>query len=297
MPELSIVIPSFDTASMTLGCCRGVLGSMPDDAELIVVDDGSADGTAELLGREAPQARVIRLPSNRGFAAAANCGVGEARGRIILLLNSDAMVEAASLAAIVVAFNRDPALGVAGARLLNADGTPQWSGGATPTLPWMIGVVSGAGHLARLFRGRGNGRRQVDWVSGAAMAFRSEVWKDAGPLDERFLFYCQDIDFCLRARQGGWQVAIVEEARVTHGLGGTVAPDDPLGHDPERLWCDLLTWGRLHYGAAWGAVARVTLVAAACMRIAGRVIRRPFRHDATTATLRRALRRLVQSDS
>jgi GT2 family glycosyltransferase len=296
MAELSIVIPTFDTASMTLGCCRAVLTSMPADSEIIVVDDGSSDGTAELLRREVPQARVIQLPSNRGFSAAANWGVGAAGGRIILLLNSDAMVEAASLGALVAAFDRDPALGVAGARLVNLDGTPQWSGGTTPTLPWIIGVVSGAGPLARFFRAPGNATRRIDWVSGAAMAFRSEVWKDAGPLDERFLFYCQDIEFSLRAREAGWEVRIVDESRITHGLGRTVAPHS-LGHDPELLWSDLLSWGRSHYGAAWGMAARLMLIAAAAMRIAGRMIRRPLRRDATTLILRRALRRLLQSNS
>ena len=118
------------------------------------------------------------METNRGFAVAANAGVAAARGEVILLLNSDAIVEADALRAIVAAFENEPRLGVAGARLLNEDGTPQWSGGATPTLPWMIGVVSGAGHLARLFRRRGgNHVRKVDWVSGAALAFRRGVWE------------------------------------------------------------------------------------------------------------------------
>src|SRR5437016_7282092 len=97
MPDLSVVIPSFDTASMTLRCCRAVLASMPDGSEVIVADDGSTDGTGALLAREASVVRVVRLEANRGFAAAANRGVAVARGRIILLLNSDAIVEADAL--------------------------------------------------------------------------------------------------------------------------------------------------------------------------------------------------------
>src|SRR5258706_13623282 len=194
MPDLSVVIPTFNTASMTLRCCRAVLASMPASSEVIVADDGSTDGTAELLAAEAPGVKIVRLEENRGFAAAANRGVAAAQGRIVLLLNSDAIVQESALRAILAAFD-DPRLGVAGARLLDEDGTPQWSGGAAPTLPWMIGVVSGAGHLAR--RVRRDGPRRIDWVSGAAMAFRREVWEAAGPLSERFRFYCQDIDFCL----------------------------------------------------------------------------------------------------
>ena len=291
MKSLSIVIPSYDTAAMTSRCCRAVLSSMPAGSEVIVADDGSTDGTATVLAREVPDVRVVRLESNRGFAAAANRGVAQARGEIILLLNSDAMVQPGALAAIVGAFGEEATLGVAGARLLDEDGTPQWSGGRTPTLPWMIGVVSGAGRLAGLLRrGSSGASRKVDWVSGAAIAFRRDVWRDAGPLNERFLFYCQDIDFCLRARRAGWEVRIVEEARVIHALGGTVARGNPLGHNPELLWPDLLTWGRSAYGRRWAFVARTALIAAAAARIAWRTLRR-----APTETMTRALRRLVRT--
>src|SRR5882672_2037249 len=155
MPQLSVVIPTFNTAPMTLRCCRAVLASLPPESEVIVADDGSTDGTAELLAREAPSVQVVRLETNRGFAPAANRGVAASRGNIILLLNSDAIVDTDALTALLDAFDADPKLGVAGARLFNPDRTPQWSGGAAPTLAWMIGVVSGAGHLARLIRRRG----------------------------------------------------------------------------------------------------------------------------------------------
>jgi len=296
---------------MTLRCCRAVLASMPPATEIIVADDGSTDGTAEILGREVPGVTVVRFESNRGFAPAANRGAGAAHCRIILLLNSDALVEVGALEAIVAAFDSDPTLGVAGARLVNEDGTPQWSGGRTPTLPWMIGVVSGAGRFAHFFRRR---HRQeclchidpaacrkhghsclcdVDWVSGAAMAIRREVWDAAGPLDERFRFYCQDIELCLRARKAGWRVAVVENARVVHAIGGTVAGKGALRHDPERLWPDLLDWGTAHYGRRWSAAARIALVSAAWMRVAWS---RMFRRDETPALIRGA-RALQSSDS
>ena len=291
MTALSIIIPTYNTASMTLRCCEAVLASLPESSEVIVVDDGSTDDTAELLGASPVEDRrfrlsnageyrtgpapvlhwkLVRLERNRGFAFAANCGVAEAKGRIVLVLNSDAIVERDSLRAIVAAFDTDEHLGVAGARLLNEDGTPQWSGGRTPTLLWMIGVVSGAGHLARRFRRKRATPGDVDWVSGAAMAFRAEVWK---PFTERYRFYCQDIDFCLRARSEGWSVRIIEEARVIHALGGTVSAGNPLHYDPEKLWPDLLTWGRAHYGRTWATFARATLIAVASLRIATR-----FRH-------------------
>src|SRR5580765_7302438 len=167
MPDLSVVIPSYNTASMTAGCCGAVLAEIPAGrfVEVIVADDGSTDGTAGALAEALPEVRVVRLETNRGFAPAANAGVEAARGRVILLLNSDAMVEAGALQALLAAFDGDPRLGVAGARLLNEDGSAQWSGGRTPTLPWMIGVVSGLGPLVRLVRRSGSAapRGEVDW--------------------------------------------------------------------------------------------------------------------------------------
>jgi hypothetical protein len=287
--DLSIVIPTFNTAQMTLRCCRAVLGSAPAESEVIVADDGSTDGTAELLARETLTVRVVRLESNRGFAPAANRGVAAARGRIILLLNSDTIVDADALSALLAAFDADTKLGVAGARLLNPDRTPQWSGGAAPTLPWMIGVVSGAGRLARLFRRGVRIQCDVDWVSGAAMAFRREVWTQAGPLDERFRFYCQDIEFCLRARDAGRRVAVIEEARVVHAIGGTVAADSALHHDPARLWPDLLTWGGARYGRRWMFAARIVLMLTAVLRIAVRTVRR--RHNAVFIRTLKAIRK------
>jgi GT2 family glycosyltransferase len=291
--ELSVVIPTFNTAQMTLRCCRAVLASLPPRSEVIVADDGSTDGTAELLARESPSVYVVPLESNGGFAPAANRGVAVATGGIILLLNSDAIVDADALGALTSAFNSDRTLGVAGARLLNPDGTPQWSGGAAPTLAWMIGVVSGAGHLAGLIRGRGaRVQRDVDWVSGAAMAFRREVWERAGPLDERFRFYCQDIELCLRARDAGWNVAVIEEARVVHEIGGTVAAESRLHHDPERLWPDLLTWGGRRYGRRWMFIARSVLMLTAVIRVTGRAM---LRRD--NAPFVRAMTALRHSDS
>jgi len=237
---LSVVIPTYNTAAMTLRCVQAVRASNP--FEVIVVDDGSSDETAQLL------APVIRLDTNHGFAFAANRGVAEAKGDIILLLNSDTIVETGALQAFINAFDRDEKLGVAGAQLLNEDGTPQWSGGPTPTLLWMIAVITG---LGRRFSRNEKKKSDVDWVSGAAMAFRREVWK---PLSERYRFYCQDIDFCLRARSEGWDVRILDDARVTHLLGATI------NASPELLWRDLLTWGRAHYGRAWGFFASAILL-------------------------------------
>jgi GT2 family glycosyltransferase len=285
---------------MTLACCRAALAAETPDSEVIVVDDGSTDGTCELLRAEVPEVQIVRLDINRRFSAAANAGVASAKGAIILLLNSDTRIDRDAPAKLLAAFADNAKLGVAGAQLIDADGAPQWSGGPQPTLLWMAVMVSGIARiLPRRKRTRGG---DVGWVSGAAMAFRREVWNDAGPFNETYRFYAQDLELCVRARTHGWRVRVVEDARVVHDGGATLrrARDvADLPHDPSLLWLDLLSWGRAHYGRGWAWAARGLMSVAAALRIIGRTLRELFlrgasRHASrsTTRVYAAALRQL-----
>lgn len=290
---LSIVIPTFNTAAMTLSCCRAAMAAAPD-AEILVADDASTDGTAELLRAEVPEIVTVRLETNRRFAGAANVGVAASTGRIVLLLNTDAVLDRTALEALLAAFREDEQLGIAGARLVHPDGTPQWSGGPLPTLLWLAVMVNGS---ARFFPRRRSPTREtasVAWVSGAAMAFRRETWEAAGPFRESYLFYAQDLEFCARAGAKGWGVRIVENARVVHGGGATMRrwrEVEELPHDPTLLWLDLMTWGRRHYGRTWAQLAFPVVCAAASLRIAMRRLLRSPRSgtEAYAAALRQLL--------
>jgi GT2 family glycosyltransferase len=251
---LSIVIPTYNTAALTQRCVRAALVAAPD-AEIVVVDDASTDHTASQLSTE-PRIHYLRREKNGGFAAAANDGVNAAKGEVILLLNSDAILDRAAPRHLLTAFASNPHLGVASPQLFDEDGTPQWTGGRKPTLPWIIGAVSGKGHWLRRVRRRSERQATVqDWVSGAAMALRRKVWEDAGPLREEYRFYCQDIDFCLDARAHGWTIAVVPEARVIHARGATVG----RARTSRLLREDLLLFGRRRYGKLWFWFARVVL--------------------------------------
>ena len=135
------------------------------------------------------------------------------------------------------------------------------------------------------------------------MAFRRAVWDDAGPLSEKYRFYAQDIEFCVRARDAGWTVQIVEDARVVHDGGATLRlwrGVADLPQDPTLLWLDLLTWGRKRHGRAWAASARVLMCVAAFIRIAARRARELLLHGdarrrarSTTALYVAALRELL----
>ena len=288
--SLSIVIPTHDTRDLVLRAVASVL-AQPESAtaELIVVDDGSADGTTEALAAAAPAARVLRSATPSGFTAAANRGLAAARGDLILLLNSDAELEGGALAALAAAFVAEPSLGIAGARLFYPTGEPQWSAGRAPSLLWLFGLASGLPALLHRWSGRRPGRghgevgdrdegTEVDWVSGAALALRRSVWEACGPLDESFRFYAQDLDFCWRARRRGFRVRVVPDFAVRHHHGATIGRQSgAAAHaQPELLWTDLLRWAGKARGPVWQRRAARALSAGAALRLAGRRLALPF---------------------
>ena len=277
-PTLSVVIPSHNTAGLTLACLASLAGGGVADLEVIVVDDGSTDGTAEAVAAQIPAARVLRRPAASGFSAAANAGLAAVGGEILLALNSDTEVQPGSLAILRRAFEDDPQLGIAGASLFNSDGSPQWSGGEEPGVSWFFALASGLPErLARLpgyrrlrpVSGTAAGGN-VAWVSGAAMAMRRAVWEAAGPFDLGYHFYAQDLDLCCAARRAGWKVEIVPGYEVLHHEGRTIAQRAGAAgsHHPALLWTDLLRWAVKYRGPQWAKRARRALLWGARLRSA-----------------------------
>jgi hypothetical protein len=284
-PPLSIVIPTHDTRELTLRCLGSLFASPVPGMEVILVDDASGDSTAEAARRRYPQVSVLRNGEAARFTRSANRGLALATGEILLLLNSDTEVEAGGLARLLEVFANEPELGIAGALLHYPDGSPQWSGGREPALTWFLALTSGLpALLARLpFYRRArplavDRPRAVDWVTGAAMAFRRPVWESAGPLDEGFRFYAQDLDLCLRARRAGFTVEVRPELRVLHHHGATIGrAAGARGHQhPELLWSDLLRWARKHHGERWARRAERALGAGVRLRRAGHRLAGPF---------------------
>jgi GT2 family glycosyltransferase len=284
--RLSVVIPTHNTRDITLRCVETLEAEGPG-VEIVVVDDASSDGTAEALAAGHPEVQVLRLSPAGGFTRAANLGLAQARGEILLLLNSDTEVTPGAFGPLLAAFDGDPELGVAGAVLHYPDGSPQWSGGRAPSLLWLFGLTSGLPRLlARLPRYRrvkpvGAAPGSVDWVTGAALAMRRRVWEQVGPLDEGFRFYAQDLDLCLRAGAAGWKVELVPGFRVMHHHGATIGGS---GRDPnswgrqnaELLWGDLLRWARQSRGESWARRAALAMRAGAALRLLGRGLAGPF---------------------
>ena len=324
-PTLSVVVPSRNTRQLTLACLAALFAAAavrPELAaiEVVLVDDAGDDGTAEMVAARHPEVRLVRLERQGGFTRAANHGLAAAAGSVLLLLNSDAEVgsDGSGLAALLARFAAEPRLGIAGAALRYPDGTPQWSGGGAPTAAWLFALASGLPELLariplyrRLRRASGTGAAEVAWVTGAAMAIRRAVCDEVGPLDETFQFYAQDLDFCLRARQVGWTVAVVPEFVVIHHHGATIRAEGGTrsgpagvptashtksytggraGDDrgagrrgggrgavhPELLWTDLLRWAHKRGGEPAARRAARALLAGGRLRLLGRRLAGPL---------------------
>lgn len=286
LPRLSIVVPTHDTRALTLRCLATVVADLPAGAEVIVVDDGSRDGTAAAVAAELPTARVLGLDHAHGFTVAANAGLAAATGEILLLLNSDTEVPPGTLARLLRAFADEPRLGAAGAELVFPDGRLQWSGGRSPDARWLFAAGSGiaavVGALPGWRRWRpvgGHGGASVDWVPGAALALRAEAWRAVGPFDEAFRLYAQDLDLCLRFRDAGWRVAVIAGARVVHHGGASVGQLAGATADrqhPEHLWNDLVRVMVKRGGAPAGRAAVRALRVGAGLRVLVRRAVTPF---------------------
>lgn len=305
--SLSVVIPTHNTSALTLRCLDALARESPDGLpEIVVVDDGSTDDTIAVLRQRHPATTMLSNPLPLGFSAAANRGLRAAGGDLLLLLNSDTELLPGALRALQSAFAAAPEIGVGGAQLYFPDRRPQWSGGREPSLLWLFGLASGLPPLLARLRSApatapAPAEREVDWVTGAALAMRREVWERCGPLDEGFRFYAQDLDLCRRAAAAGWRVCILRDFGVLHHHGASIG--DRAGsverQHPELLWADLLRWAAQARGERWAQRARKALLLGASLRLAARRLlsivlpaaRRPAHRQATAAyaAARRAL--------
>lgn len=224
--DVSVVIVNWNTRDLLLQTLESLHRETHRVTfETIVVDNGSTDGSAELVRQVWRQVHLISLPANRGFAVGNNTGFQIASGRYLLLLNSDTIVLPTTLQGMVRFLDSHPEAGCVGCRHLNPDGTLQ---GSMDTFPSLLKDFLCYTELRRLpillpfLRKRypwwtdHAQVREVDWVNGACMMVRREVITEVGGLDEGFFIYAEELDWCYRIRQAGWHVWFTPEAEVIH---------------------------------------------------------------------------------
>lgn len=228
-PTLSICIVGWNVAGDLRGCLHSLYEREQGiDYEVIVVDNGSRDGTLEMLRREFPQVLRVENRENRGFGTANNQGIRLARGGYVLFLNPDTLVHPGALAKMV-AFLRDrPGVGVVGPKLLSADGSLQPAARRFPGWGVFFHQHTPLKHL-RLFKGANDRYKMKDFcwtetaevevVSGAALLIRREALGRVQGFDEGYFMFFEEIDLCRRVKESGYQVFFLPEAVITH-LGG-----------------------------------------------------------------------------
>jgi GT2 family glycosyltransferase len=267
--DLSILIVTYNSAKLIrplLARLRQELAGV--SGEVVVVDNASADGTAECVRREHPWVHLVASDVNLGFAAGNNLAGRHAGGRYLLLLNPDAMPAPGALARGVALMDANPAVGLAGGELRGSDGGRQPSARMFPTLRDELFTLSGlaARHpqsrlFARLDRRWADPEEpaEVDWIPGAFVFIRARDFAALGGFDERFFMYYEEVDLCRRLRAAGRGIRYWPELKATH-LGGESAKTVKAARI-SRAGAQLERWRmrsgllyyRKHHGA-WGAV-------------------------------------------
>lgn len=226
-PDLSIIIVSWNVCALLQNCLRSVLAQQNLRLQIIVVDGASTDGSPEMIAEQFPQVELVACRENVGFPGGNNLGLARANGRFILLLNPDTIVQGDALANMVSYLEQNAQVGALGPQLLNEDGSRQSSRRRFPTVwtaffesTWLQPYAPQAVLDNYFVRDVADGQTAVvDWVMGACLLTRQEVVAQVGGLDEAYFMYSEELDYCRRIHDAGWQVVYYPHAVVTHFSG------------------------------------------------------------------------------
>lgn len=227
--KLSVVIICWNDWKVIEDCLKSIYaGTHRVEFEVIVSDNGSSDGSVELIREHFPGARIVENRANLGFARGNNAGIRQARGEYVLILNPDTIVHEGSLDRWIEWAERHPEAGAFGCRVLNPDGTYQESARPFPTA-WRDLIAAlylrPLAYLGRWFWSdtyygwKGDSEREVDWQSGCCVMVRGELLGKLGGLDERFFYHFEEVDLCRRIWQAGFPIRFTPTVTITH-LGG-----------------------------------------------------------------------------
>lgn len=195
--------------------------------EVIVVDSASSDDTPAMVRREFPWVHLVACDENVGFPRGNNMGMERANGRFVLLLNPDTQIVGDALQNMVAYLEMHTEIGMIGAQLLNSDGTVQSSRRRFPTVgtaffesTWLQSWAPKSMMQRFYMQDVGNDETsQVDWVIGACMMTRQEIVQGVGGMDEAYFMYSEELDWCRRIKEAGWDVIYLPTAQVVHHYG------------------------------------------------------------------------------
>ena len=210
---VDVVIPTLNGRDYLAGCLEALRGQTHPEFRVLVVDNGSRDGTAEMVRHRHPEVRYVELPSNLGFSVAVNRGIAESTAPMIALLNNDTLPKPEWLASLVKALEETPGAGFVTSKVLRFD-RPEIVDNAGDGMG-RKGISYPIGYLER-DEGQYDERREVFAACGAACLFRRELFDRVGAFDEDFFAYHEDADLGFRAQLAGFAGAYVPDAIVLH---------------------------------------------------------------------------------
>jgi N-acetylglucosaminyl-diphospho-decaprenol L-rhamnosyltransferase len=298
---LDVVIVSYRSREMVRECLDSLRAHPPTcPMSVVVVDNDSRDGTAELIASEYPEVELIASAENRGFSAATNLGARQGESPYLLALNPDTAVTAGALDTVIAVLEARPKVAVVGPRLERPDGSIDHAGRRSFPTP-----LSALGHFSGLGRRSGASGRlaayrapeiesgPVDAVNGAFMLMRRSAFEAAAGFDEDYWMYMEDLDLSYRLAQEGWRSWYEPGAKVMHVKGGTVGGE----RSPRLNWHfhrGMYLFYRQHYApdrsAAFNALVYVGIAAKLASALAQAAARRSL------ARLRQRRRTALQSD-
>lgn len=235
-PLISIVIPNINGIKYLPDCLSSIQKQTFKDFEVIVIDNGSTDGSTELIKRDYPWVRLIELSENIGFAAACNKGIKVLRGRYVVTLNNDTVVELQWLEELWKAMEEDKNVGMVASKILLDKKTREIDSVGMLIYPDGIARQKGRGEIDK---GQFDNENDILFPSACAAMYRKEMLEDVGLFDEDFFAYLEDVDLGLRGRLAHWQAVLAPGAVVYHkysATGGEYSTFKALHVERNRLW-------------------------------------------------------------
>lgn len=272
--HLSVVIVNWNVKDLLRRCLNSVLEGLRSDngqqlsCQIVVVDNASDDGSVGMLREEFPHVHLIANKENLGFTRGNNQGIAFSNGRYVLLLNPDTEILGDALGEMVVYMEAHHRVGALGPQLLDPDGQVQSSRRRFPNLgtayvesTFLQQWFPESDILKRYYvlDGSDDETQSVDWVVGACLLMRRETLEEVGLLDERFFMYSEELDWCYRAKELGWEVVYLPTAQVIHYVGKSSEQVLPLRHI--QFQRSKVLFFKKHHGYWSGETLRLFLLA------------------------------------
>ena len=235
-PEISVVIPNLNGMKYLHECLSSLQNQTFRNYEVIVVDNGSYDGSGDFIRKEFPQVKLIELMENRGFAGGCNTGIRVSAGRYIAVLNNDTEVELQWLEELYKAIEKDTNTGMVASKILLDRQTGEIDSAGMLIYPDGIGRQRGRGEIDK---GQFDREEETLYPSGCAALYKREMLDEIGLFDEDFFAYCEDTDLGLRGLRAGWKAVLAPKAVVYHkysGAAGKYSVFKALHVERNRIW-------------------------------------------------------------